>query len=87
MDGKSLIGSKIFIAAVVMLLANLLQLGHYTFSPDDQAAMVNLIQSGITVTVTVISIVSGIVTIISRVFFATKPITSIMPKPAEGPTP
>lgn len=79
MQGKSALGSLTIWGAVVVVLAQLAQLAGYSISADDQAAMVNLIQSGVTVATTIASIIGALAAIWGRVR-AQRPITSAMPQ-------
>lgn len=81
MPGKSAIGSVTIISALVVVVAQLAQLIGYTISETDQAAMVNLINSGVTVAITIISIIGGLGAIWGRVK-ASRPIESVLPQPA-----
>lgn len=74
---KSAIGSTAVWAGVVALLAGGAQIIGYTVSADDQAAVVNLIQNGMTLYAGIVSFVSGALAVYGRVR-ATKQITGIV---------
>lgn len=77
MNGKKSIFSSVTIwGSVVAVLAGAAQLFGYTISPDDQAALVNLIQSGVTVITSVVTIAGGLIAIWGRVR-ATKRIAAV----------
>lgn len=82
MNGKSAIGSVTIVGAAVVILAQLAQLAGYTLSPDDQAALSNLINSGVMLVTTGASLVGGVMAIWGRLRAShAQPITSVMPKP------
>lgn len=76
---KSAAGSITIVSASVVILAQLAALAGYTLSPDDQAALSNLITSGVQITVTIVSLIGAAGAIWGRVR-ATKEITSVIPK-------
>jgi cell division protein FtsX len=79
MSGKSAAGSVTIWGALVVLLAQLAQLAGYTISESDQAALVNLIDSGVTVATTIVSILGAVAAMWGRVR-ATRPIVSTLPQ-------
>lgn len=78
MNGKSAAGSLTIVSAAVVLLAQIAQLAGYAISEDDQQALVTLINSGVTLAITIVSIIGAVGAIWGRVK-ASKPITSILP--------
>lgn len=80
MQGKSALGSVTIVSAVVVIVVQLAQLAGYTLSPDDQATITNLINSGFLVVSTVVSMAAGGAAIWGRLR-AEKPVTSVLPKP------
>jgi hypothetical protein len=78
---KSAVGSLTIWSAVVILAAQGLQAVGYTISADDQAAIANLINSGILTGTTIISMVGAIGAIIGRIR-ASKQITTVVPAKA-----
>jgi uncharacterized membrane protein len=80
---KSAVGSLTIWSAVVILAAQGLQAVGYTISADDQAAIANLINSGILTGTTIISMAGAIGAIIGRIR-ASKQITTVgvVPAPA-----
>lgn len=81
--GKSAIGSVTIVSIGVVLAAQLAQVVGYTISENDQQALVNIINSGLVVVTTGVSIVGSIVAIWGRVR-ATKQISGIV-TPASAP--
>lgn len=86
MPGKSAAGSVTIISAAVVLLAQLAQLCGYVISEDDQQALMSLINSGVVVITTVVSIIGAAGAIYGRIK-ASRPITSVLPSSGRGPTP
>jgi hypothetical protein len=74
-ETKSAAASVTIWGAGVAVLAGAAQLAGYTMSPSDQAALVNLITSGVTVVTSAMTIVGGLVAIWGRLR-ATKQIAS-----------
>lgn len=82
MEGaKSAVGSITVWGGIVAALAGAAQLLGYTISADDQAALVNLIQSGVTAATAVAAIIGGLVSIWGRVR-ARREITGVTPQGA-----
>lgn len=89
MQGKSAASSLTIISAVVVLLAQLAQAIGYTISADDQQALVNIINSGLIIITTTVSIVGSITAIVGRVR-AKKQVTGVItpaPAPPLAPSP
>lgn len=87
MQGKSAAGSITIISAVVVILAQLAQAVGYTISEDDQQALVTIINSGLIVITTTVSMIGAIGAIVGRVR-ATRQITGVVtaaPAPALSP--
>lgn len=80
--GKSAMESVTIVSIGVVLVAQLAQVVGYTISENDQQALVNIINSGLVVVTTGVSIVGSIVAIWGRVK-ATKQISGVFtPAPA-----
>lgn len=79
MPGKSAVGSVTIVSALVVLLAQLAQLVGYTIAEDDQAALVALLNSGVIVVTTSISIIGAVAAIWGRIR-AQRAIVSVLPQ-------
>lgn len=79
--GKSALGSTAVWGGLVAILAGLAPLVGYTVSADDQAALVNLIQSGMVTVTAAASLVGGIMAVYGRIR-ATRQITGLTPAAA-----
>lgn len=79
MPGKSAAGSLTIISALVVVVAQILQLWGYTLSEEDQAALSTVLQGIFTVGMTIVSLVGAAGAIWGRVR-ATRPITSALPQ-------
>jgi uncharacterized membrane protein len=89
MQGKSAVGSVTIISALVVIAAQLAQLVGYTISEDDQQALVNIVNSGLIVITTIVSMIGAVGTIWGRLR-ATKQITGVVtpaPAPPLSPSP
>lgn len=74
---KSALSSVTVWGAGVALVAGAAQLVGYTISPTDQAAIVNLIQNGVTLYASIASVVGGALAIWGRIR-ATKQVTGVV---------
>jgi uncharacterized membrane protein AbrB (regulator of aidB expression) len=75
--GKSAIGSLTVVSALVVLGAQIAQMVGYTITEGDQQAIVNLINSGLIVVTTVISMIAALGAIWGRMR-ATQQITGVV---------
>jgi tryptophan synthase alpha subunit len=78
--GKSAAGSITIVGALVVVGAQIAALVGFVISEDDQQAIVNLINNGLLVGTTVVSMIGSGVAIWGRIR-ATKQITSILRSP------
>lgn len=75
--GKPAIGSVAVWGGVVAILAGAAQIIGYTVTPDDQAKIVEFINSGVTLYAGIASLISGVVAVWGRIR-ASKQITGIV---------
>lgn len=78
MGGKSATGSATIIGAVVIVIVQIAQLFGYFVSETDAAVLRTIIESGVLVVTSLVTIVGSVVAIWGR-WRATQQITSILP--------
>lgn len=79
MDGKSAVGSVSIVSAIVVLITQVALLLGYSLTDSDQQVLKDIINNGVIIITTVISMCGAVGAIWGRIR-ATKQITSVLPQ-------